>query len=304
MPPTPKKPLRPAGTGIPAGTAKPKLPNPFSDSSTAIPDEGKFIMIYSPPGEGKTTLASQFPSPMFIITHGETGIHAAKRKGVADKDIPVIELPALYAQSEIPVGKGHPGWDMCVSNTERFAKGGHSFRTLVIDTTSGLEALCFQHCASLQFEGDMQSRAQDCWNHYANGPRKAAESYWQGEFLTACINAVGKGYNVVLLGHSALRLQANPNGPDYNVFSPELQNKIFIYTNKVLHHMWFMGRYQEFQTEKGTRKRTVVNSERFIGVQTETWYQAKNWDNIQDPIICGASAAETYTNLTKIIPIN
>jgi hypothetical protein len=308
MPPNFKRPSLPTKPNVsPTKSSAPTtkaLPNPFSDSSTEIKKEGKFILIYSPPGEGKTTLAAQFPDPLFIITHGETGIHSAKRKGVAAKSIPVIELEPLYSQTEIPIGKGHVGWDKCISNVEQFAKGKHDRRTLVIDTTSGLESLCFQHCASLQFDGDMQSRAQDCWNHYAAGPRKAAESYWNGELLTHCINAVGNGLNVVMLGHSALRLQANPNGPDYNVFSPELQKQVFLYTNKVLHHLWFMGRYQEFTTEKGTRKRTVTSSERFIGVQTETWYTAKNWDNIQEPIICGDSAAKTFAAINSVIPID
>lgn len=307
MPPSFKRPSLPTKPNVSptkSSAVTKALPNPFSDSSTEIKKEGKFILIYSPPGEGKTTLAAQFPDPLFIITHGETGIHSAKRKGVANKNIPVIELEPLYSQQEIPVGKGHPGWDKCISNVEQFAKGKHDRRTLVLDTTSGLESLCFQHCASLQFEGDMQSRAQDCWNHYSAGYRKAAESYWNAELLIHCINAVSNGLNVVMLGHSALRLQTNPNGPDYNVFSPELQKQVFLYTNKVLHHLWFMGRYQEFVTDKGTKKRTVTSSERFIGVQTETWYTAKNWDNIQEPIICGDSAAKTFAAINSVIPID
>jgi hypothetical protein len=65
-----------------------------------------------------------------------------------------------------------------------------------------------------------------------------------------------------------------------------------------------MGRYQEFTTDKGTRKRTVTSSERFIGVQSETWYTAKNWDNIQEPIICGDSAAKTFAAINSVIPID
>lgn len=277
------------------------IQNPFSNSSTDIPNEGKFILIYGPPGEGKTTFAAQFPNPIFVITHGETGIHHAKRLKLCDTNIPVIELPALY--DKIPKNIGHPAWDMVISTLETFTSKNHDRKTLIIDTLSGLESICFQHCASLDFDGDMKSRQQDCWNHYANGPRKSAEVYWQNEFLNACIKSIRKGLNIVLIGHSSLRLQTNPAGTDYQIYNIELSNKILNYTNKVLHHIWFMGRQQEFTVEQGTKKRKIKAETRFIGMMSDIWYTAKNWDNIQDPIECGNSAKESYVNVTKLINI-
>ena len=297
----PNSPPKPKPTqSNPSSTALKTIGNIFG-ASTEIPNEGKFILTYGPPGEGKTTFASQFPKPIFLITHGETGIHSAKRLKLAEQDIPVIELPKLF--EKITVGTGHPAWDKVISTLETFANKQHDRKTLVIDTLSGLESICFQHCASLDFDGDMKSRSQDCWNHYASGPRKAAEVYWQNEFLNKCIDAIRKGLNIVLIGHSSLRLQASPNGPDYQMYNIELSNKILTYTNKVLHHIWFFGRNQEFATEQGTKKRKVKAEARFVGLMSETWYVAKNWDNIQDPVEAGSSAKETYERIAKLIKI-
>ena len=287
-------------TSKPISSVKPPN-NPFN-ATTEIPNSGIFTLLYGPPGEGKTTFASQFPKPLFIITNGETGIYSAKKTGVADKSIPVLELKKLY--TTIPKAIGHPSWDTLISTLETFLKGNHDRRTIVIDTLSGLEALCFQHCASLKFDGDMTSRYQDSWNHYANGPRMAASIYWQNEFLNLCIDIVSKGYNIALIGHSNLRLQVNPNGIDYNLYNIELNTKILSNTNKVIHHIWFFGREQIFHTEQGTKKKKVLSNDRFIGINTTTWYTAKNWDNIQNPIECGNSPQESYANLTKQIPIN
>ena len=276
--------------------------NIFSYASIDIPEQGKFMLMYGEPGEGKTTLAAQFPKPLFIITHGETGIDSAKKVNVADKDIPVIRLPELYKTDSIPDGVGHNGFNMCIETLQTFAQGGHDKRTVVVDTLSGFEKINEQHCASLEFKGDMAGRNQDEWNAWAAGPRRA-EAYWLGEFIPACLNCIESGFNVVLLAHCKTATIKNPNGPDYQKYQPDLTDRIFNSTAKSLQYILFLGKQPEFETDKATKKRTVKISDRFIGITNETWYNAKNWDNLQDPIFCGTSAKETYNNLTEKIDI-
>lgn len=276
--------------------------SPFTFASEDIPDQGKFFLIYGEPGEGKTTVAAQFPKPLFIITHGETGIDSAKKVGVADKDIPVVRLPELYRNGEIPEGVGHPGYAKCIETLNTMASGNHSRRTVVIDTLSGLEKINEQHCASLEFKGDMSGRAQDEWNAWAAGPRRA-ESYWLSELIPACLSCIEAGFNVVLLAHCKTVTIKNPNGPDYQKYQPDLADRIFNSTAKSLQYILFMGKQPEFETDKATKKRTVKGNDRFVGLTNETWYNAKNWDNLQDPIFCGSSAKETYSNLKEMIDI-
>lgn len=254
-------------------------------------------MFYGPPGEGKTSLAAQFDAPLFVITSGEQGIYHLKKSGVASKDIPVVQLDPLYPEDSIPVGQGHPGWEKAIETLQVFCKGQHDRKTIVYDTTSGLEALCFQHCASKQFGGDMESRTQDTWNHYANGPRKAASAYWQAEFLNLCLECKMKGYNVILLAHSTSKTVTNLDGPDYEIYQPQLTNKVWDYTSKDLSDCMFLGKRMQFITDQKTKKRSVVGQERFIGVESSTWYVAKNWENRHDEIEAGSSPAESYTNL-------
>jgi hypothetical protein len=274
----------------------------FSHASSDVPQQGKFILIYGEPGEGKTTLAAQFPNPIFIITHGETGIDSAKKAGVADKDIPVVRLPELYKNGEIPDGSGHPGHELCISTLNSMSVGGHDRRTIVVDTLSGFEKINEQHCASLEFKGDMQGRNQDEWNAWAAGPRRA-ESYWLSEFIPACLACVENNFNVVLLAHCKTATIKNPNGPDYQKYQPDLVDRIFNSTAKSLQYILFLGKQPEFETDKTTKKRTVRTNDKFIGLTNETWYNAKNWDNLQDPIFCGQSAKETYSNLVSQIEI-
>lgn len=299
-----KRPQQPLASNPATVPTRPlvKSSSPFTFASTAVPKTGKFIMMFGEPGEGKTTLAAQFPAPLFIITHGETGIDSAKNVGVAKQDIPVVRLEELYKNDEIPDGVGHPGYIKCIDTLHAMAAGGHDRRTAVLDTTSGFEKINEQHCASLEFHGDMKGRNQDDWNAWAAGPRRA-ETYWLSEFIPACLACITAGYNVVLLGHCKSATVKNPNGPDYQKYQPDLADRIFNSTAKSLQYLFFLGKQPDFETDKATKKRTVKSNDRFIGITNETWYNAKNWDNLQDPIFCGSSAAETYANLTERITI-
>ena len=286
--------LKPAATKV--------VSNPF-DADVEIPMQGKFFLIYGEPGEGKTTLAAQFPKPIFIITHGETGIDSAKRMGVADKDIPVVRLPELYNSASIPDGTGHEAFTKCIDNLRTMAAGGHDRRTVVIDTLSGMEKVNEQHCASLEFLGDMQGRSQDEWNSWAAGPRRACDGYWLGEFIPACLACIEAGYNVVLLAHAKLAVIKKPNTSDINKYQPDLAERIFNATSKVVQYLLFLGKDIEFATDHKTKKKTVATENKFVGLTNETWYVAKNWDDISTPIYCGSSAKETYSKLLDVINI-
>jgi hypothetical protein len=296
-----KRPSQPTSTHVIPQKLPPKQ-SPFKFANTDVPDTGKFIMMFGEPGEGKTTLAAQFPAPIFIITHGETGIDSAKNAGVADKDIPVVRLEELYNTDDIPDGVGHPAYNKCIETLKSVADGEHDRRTVVIDTLSGFEKINEQHCASLEFKGDMKGRQQDEWNAWAAGPRRA-EAYWSSEFIPACLACIEAGYNVVLLAHCKSATIKNPNGPDYQKYQPDLADRIFNCTAKSLQYLLYLGKQPEFETDKATKKRTVKTNERFVGLTNETWYAAKNWDNLQDPIFCGMSAKETYANLSSMVKI-
>jgi hypothetical protein len=285
-------------------SAKPLArPSPFKFANTDLPNTGKFFLIYGDPGEGKTTVAAQFPKPLFIITAGETGIDSAKRVGVAAKDIPVVRLDPLYPVDDIPAGTGHPGFEAIVSTLNSFAAGGHDRRTVVIDTLSGVERIVEQHCASIEFNGNMAGREKDEWNSYGSGVIRT-EAYWNSEFLAACQRCVVAGYNVVLLAHCAIIDVKHPSLPDFKKYQPDMGKRIFNTTNKVVQYVFFFGRQPEYATDKKTKKQSVTSMDRFVGIAAETWYTAKNWDNLQDPIFCGSSAAETYNNINEKIGIN
>ena len=290
---------------------KAALNNPFSVDKDRVP-HGRLILIYGPPGISKTTTAAHAPGALFVCTHDEQGIYEALDAGVVPQDLKdyVITLDPACSNDDIPRDTGHPGWVKLVSTMDTFLAGGHDRRTLVIDTTSGLQTLCFQHCASVLYKGDML--AQDGFMNFQEGYRKAAEQFWNAEFLSRCNLLTAAGYNVILLAHSKTFSEPNPGGDDFLCYTPSLhkggkQDSIYEYTTKTCSAIFYMGTHTRAEAENAGRKsrpgekKKVKTHYGFIGVRSEGWFVAKNWFNLRNDIPIGDDATETWANLQQHI---
>lgn len=298
MPPS-RPPMRP---GKPASRPAMTLQanNVFDDLIEDLPGHGKFLMLYSEAGMGKTTLAAQFPDPIFITTAGEQGIHLYKQRGLVDKKIPVIGLPAPVHNDELTAQTGSAGWNKCIDALERFHDGQHNKKTVIIDSVSGLQDLCFQHCASMLFGGDMNSKD---FTDFYRGYAKAAEQFWGPQFLRLCLSIVKKGYNVILIAHSTPKEVENPTGPNYTRYEPALTKPVWSLTKKDLHGVFFLG--QEILVAVDTKKKQnkAQAERRFIGLAPSTYYIAKTWCTTEGTteIECGDTAASTYSKLQEVL---
>jgi len=96
------------------------------------------ILLYGKPKIGKSTLASQFPGALFLPT--EPGLN----------HLEVFQAPAD--------GGGIKSWAHFCEIMSEVSKGGHPFKTLIIDTIDNLHKMCAEHvCRARQVEyaGDM-----------------------------------------------------------------------------------------------------------------------------------------------------
>lgn len=280
-----------------------QLDNPFP-VLTDYTEPGKFIIIHSNPGEGKTTIAAHAPDPLFIFTSDEQGVKQALHAKVVPKDVKnyLVELDPVCPLEEIPVDTGHPGWVKCIDTLIAFETQEHDRRSVVIDSTSGLQSLCHQHTASMMFDGDMVR--EDGFMNFYKGYIKAAEQYWQREFMTTCSRIVAKGFNVILLAHTKLSNEPNPAGPEVKMYAPDLDARIWGFTKKAVQGTLFLGKNKSFRKDQNTKKTIVTDETRFVGVNNTTWYEAKNWFDLQDDIEVGSSAKETWDNIASALEIN
>lgn len=137
-------------------------------------------VIYGPEGIGKSTLAAQFPDPLFIDTEGST----------VNLDVKRFDKPTSWTmlRNQIEYVKSNPG--IC--------------GTLVIDTMDWAERLCIEDiCASHNKKG-----IEDFG--YGNGYVYVAEAI--GRFLNSLQELIDKNIcHVVLTCHAQIKKFEQPN---------------------------------------------------------------------------------------------
>lgn len=136
-------------------------------------------IIYGPEGIGKSTLAAQFPRPVFIDTEGST-VHMDVRRTPRPQSWTEL-LEQVYWLADRPAELG----------------------TLVLDTADWAEALCAETvCARAQKSGIEEFG-------YGKGYTYLAEEF--GRLLTALDLAKDRGVNIIITAHAKMRKFEQPD---------------------------------------------------------------------------------------------
>ena len=136
-------------------------------------------VIYGPEGIGKSTLAAQFPRPVFIDTEGST-VHMDVRRTPRPQS-----------------------WTELLEQVHWLADRPAELGTLVLDTADWAEALCTETvCARAQKSGIEEFG-------YGKGYTYLAEEF--GRLLTALDLAKDRGVNIVITAHAKMRKFEQPD---------------------------------------------------------------------------------------------
>ena len=138
----------------------------------------KKVVIYGPEGIGKSTMASQFPQPVFIDCEGST------------KELDVARYPPPRSFEDILAFM-----DDAVTN--------HTCKTLIIDTADWAEHLCTRYtCRRLNVKG-----IEDLG--YGKGYTYQSEDFQQ--LLSKADMLIEHGINVVFIAHAVMRKFEQPD---------------------------------------------------------------------------------------------
>lgn len=133
-------------------------------------EKAKKVVLYGPEGIGKSSLASQFPNPIFIDTEGST------------TELNVDRLPKPSS------------WTMLKEQVNWVKQQAGRFKTLVIDTIDWAEMQCNEHVCSQHDKKGIEDFG------YGKGYIYASEEF--GRFLNLLSDVIEVGINVVLTAHS------------------------------------------------------------------------------------------------------
>jgi len=169
---------------------------------------GKYVLLYGKPKSGKTTAAVQFPRALLCaFEKGYNAIGGVKPVDV-DKWSDFKQVLRQLAKPEVK----------------------EIYETIVIDTVSIAWDLCEQFvCAQ-------------------NGVQKIADIPWGGgysaakkEFESTLRKITQLGYGVVLIAHSATRIEKGADGSDIEIISPELPKRAYEVCNGIVDIIGYIG---------------------------------------------------------------
>lgn len=214
-------------------------------------------VIYGAEGIGKTTLAAQFPSPLFIDTEGST------------KQLDVARLPAPSS------------WEMLLQELD-FVRDKRPCATLVIDTVDWAEQLCIADLCAKNGKSGIEDFG------YGKGWEFEKESF--GKFLNKLTEVINAGINVTLTAHAALRKFEQPDEMgSYDRWEMKLGSKT---TNKIspLIKEWadivLFCNYKTMvvQTDKEGKKHKAQGNRRVMYTQHHPCWDAKNRHGLPEEI--------------------
>lgn len=230
------------------------------------------FLLYGPIGSGKTSFAAQFKDSAFVVTPKERGIDQAVSRNEVPEDYPV------YCAND---------WNELINLLREMVKTAIPHKTVVLDSLSSMQELCFQHVCNLSYEGDWKKFA-----HFYNGHKVAAEGFWP-ELLKLCEELRDKGVNVVMIAHLATKKIDSPVHGTYTVYNADLfdsdnQGSILKPTQKQCTEVGFI----DFATYVDTSGKATGGTNRTLYLQRTAAWEAKNQRGIGKPINLGDEGAK------------
>jgi hypothetical protein len=207
------------------------------------------LIFHGKEGSGKTTLAAQFPSPIFLQT--EEGCPAGL-------SIATFGLLASY--------------DDVISAIAALGNESHSYQTVVIDSVDVLEPLVWNATCVNNNWKSIESAG------YGRGYVEA-DKFWQD--FTAGLDWLrcNRGMNVVLIAHSAVETFNDPRAQSYTSYQLRLHKRGRALLQDWADGIGFLSTELVIHTEdQGFKKRTRADggSARYLHWEGKPAFTAKN----------------------------
>ena len=242
---------------------------------SGLPSRG---VVHGTEGTGKTSFGCAAPKPVFLMTKGETGLETLIDNGQ------VAETP------HFPEVKT---WEELLGAVKLLTVEPHDYRTLVVDTLNGAERLCHEHVCARDFDGRW---GKDGFTAYMVG-YETSVAEWR-RFLAALDRLRAERRMMILtLCHTKVAPYKNPEGPDYDRFTPELHPKTWGLTHKWADYVLFLHFASHVEAARNqTKGKGRGGRRRVLYTMRTAAYDAKNRHGLPDEIDSGDSAADLWNN--------
>lgn len=224
--------------------------------TSGIQARAQRVVIYGTEGIGKSTLASQFPKPLFIDTEGST----------SNMDVKRLDKPT--------------SWTMLMNQIAFVKANPDKFKTLVIDTIDWAESLAIESVCAQHGKRGIEDFG------YGNGYTYVREEF--GRLLNKLQELVDIGINVVLTAHSQLRKFEQPDEEGaYDRYELKLGKKTSSQTAPVVKEwcdLLLFCNYKTMVMTSETKKKKATGGKRVMYTTHHPAWDAKNRFGLPDEL--------------------
>lgn len=224
--------------------------------TSGIQARAQRVVIYGTEGIGKSTLASQFPKPLFIDTEGST----------SNMDVKRMDKPT--------------SWTMLMNQIAFVKANPDKFKTLVIDTIDWAESLAIESVCAQHGKRGIEDFG------YGNGYTYVREEF--GRLLNKLQELVDIGINVVLTAHSQLRKFEQPDEEGaYDRYELKLGKKTSSQTAPVVKEwcdLLLFCNYKTMVMTSETKKKKATGGKRVMYTTHHPAWDAKNRHGLPDEL--------------------
>lgn len=263
----PRPAAKPAGKRMNIGSV--------TTAAKALPSR---TILHGHPGVGKTALGAHFPSPVFLMTTGETGL------------ITLMQSKQIGPTNHFP--EAAETWQDVFDAVMELQTAEHNHKTFILDTLNGGERLNHEHVCRRDYGGDFGEKG---FMGFQRGFVTALGD-WRNLLCQLDKLRQERGMAILLLCHTKTASVRNPAGPDYDQFAPCLHKTTWEVTAGWADVILYATQEVHVEAEKGKRGKGHAGR-RVILTSGEAAYCAKNRHGLPEEIEMGASGKEAYTNL-------
>lgn len=252
--------------------------NWLSDIKTDVDARPTAAIIYGVPGIGKTSMAAYAPGVVFLTDYNEDGITTLKASGFVPK---VPQLPAARS------------WIDVLGMLDALATQDHQHKCLAIDALGGIERLCHEEVCRRDYDNKWGEKG---FMSYQKGFDTALTDWRQ------FINALDRlrderKMGILILAHAKVGNFKNPEGPDFDTWSPDCHKSTWSLTHKWADVVLFLN--YTIVTDKDGKGQS--SHERTMFTEFHAAYAAKNRHNLPPEIPMGDSGKEAWRNFREAI---